>query len=120
MIAAPHIAFRSCTHCQTYVYDETTGLPFEHPPHSGRPVPRPTSAPPPCRIAGIGCPKGTPENPRTLTVQNLEAFQYDRECRAVGQFPDDPLVRRHAAQIRAAEESIAASPGSRLEGQFLN
>jgi hypothetical protein len=107
VLAAPQAAFRNCTHCQTYVYDETTGRPFEHPPHSGRFIPRPAGTLSPCRMAGIGCPKGTPENPRSLTHENQAAYRFDRECRAVGNFPDDPLVRRHAALIRAAEQSVA-------------
>ncbi len=109
MLAAPHVAFRHCTHCQTYVYDETTGRPYEHPPHSGRLIPRPPGALPLCRIVGVGCPKGTPEDPRSLTHENQAAYRFDRECRAVGNFPDDPLVRRHAALIRAAEQSAAQS-----------
>jgi hypothetical protein len=89
-----------------YVYDEISGRPYENPPRSGRLVVRPQRAAPPCRIPGVGCPKGTPETPRGLNTANQAAWQFDRECRAVGHFPDDPLVRRNAALIRQVEEEI--------------
>jgi hypothetical protein len=89
-----------------YVYNEVTGRPAEYPPHSGRLVTRPPGTQPPCRIPGVGCPKGTPENPRGLNVANEAAWRFDRECRATGLFPDDPLVRRNAAIIRQVEEAF--------------
>jgi hypothetical protein len=104
ILAAPHVAFRDCMRCQQYVYDESTGQPFQHPSRSGRLVPRPPGAPPPCRIAGLGCPKGTPENPIGLNAINREAYRHYRECRATGNFPDDPIVRRNAAIIREQED----------------
>jgi hypothetical protein len=103
---APQVAFRNCEHCQMYVYDESTGRAYENPPRSGRLVVRPPGTAPPCRIPGVGCPKGTPENPRGLNEANRAAWRFDRECRAVGHFPDDPLVRRNAALIRQVEEEL--------------
>lgn len=107
ILSHPQVAFRDCTLCQKYVYDEATGRAVQHPPHSGRPVPRPPNAPPPCRIAGLGCPKGTPEDPLILSEINRAAWQHYRECRATGNFPDDPIVRRNAAIIRAVEDQSA-------------
>ncbi len=89
-----------------YVYNEVTGRHAEHPPHSGRPILRPPGTFPPCRIPGVGCPKGTPENPRGLSTANQAAWRFDRECRAAGVFPDDPIVRRNAAIIRQVEEEF--------------
>jgi hypothetical protein len=89
-----------------YVYDESTGRAYENPPRSGRLVVRPQGTAPPCRIPGVSCPKGTPEDPRGLTEANRAAWRFDRECRAVGHFPDDPLVRRNAALIRQVEEEF--------------
>ena len=106
MLTAPQVAFRNCEHCQMYVYDEATGRPYENPPRSGGLVVRPPGTFPPCRIAGVGCPKGTPENPLGLSAANQTAWRHDRECRATGQFPDDPLVRRNAAIIREVEEAF--------------
>lgn len=62
----------------------------------------------PCRN-DKGCPKGTPENPRTLNDQNRRCYEHYKECRAVGQFPDDPVVKQNAAVIRDVEDSIERS-----------
>ena len=73
----------------------------------GKPVPRPRGAPLPCST----CPKippGTdphPDNAVELGERELAAWEHYRECRAVGAFPDDPLVRRNAAIIRQVEDS---------------
>ncbi len=89
-----------------YVYDETTGRPIQNPPRSGRLVVRPPAARPPCRLPGVGCPKGTPENSRELSPTNAAAWRFDHECHAIGEFPDDPLVRRNAAIIRQVESAV--------------
>ena len=57
----------------------------------------------PCRNPKKGCPKGTPDNPRTLSSDNELCYEHFKECRAVNQFPDDPIVRRNAAIISEAE-----------------
>jgi hypothetical protein len=106
LLTAPTVASRNCEHCQMYVYDETTGRPYENPSRSGKLVVRPKGTHPPCRIAGVGCPKGTPENPRALSRANRAAWRHYRECRATGHFPDDPLVRRNAAIIRDVEDAF--------------
>ena len=72
----------------------------------GQPLPRVKGQLPPCRVAGWGCAKGTPENSRSLTEQNVQAVQHYRECRAVGCFPDDDIVRQTAALIRETEEQF--------------
>jgi hypothetical protein len=41
-----------------------------------------------------------------LTPRNARAYRHYAECRAVGSFPDDPLVRRHAGVVRAAEDAV--------------
>jgi hypothetical protein len=59
-----------------------------------------------CRIPGIKCHKGTPETSKALTARNLRAWRHYRECRAVGAFPDDPIVRRNAEIILAVQEGF--------------
>lgn len=49
-----------------------------------------------------GCPKGTPENQKTLSPKNRLAWNHFRGCAATGTFPDDPIVRRNARIIREA------------------
>jgi hypothetical protein len=39
-----------------------------------------------------------------LSPRNESALQHYRECRAVGCFPDDPIVRANAAIVRAWED----------------
>jgi hypothetical protein len=102
MRTAPQFAWRDCTLCQAYVYDDETGNRVEQPRGSGQWLERPAGALPRCRLPGVGCPKGTPESPRTLSAANLQAWQFHCECLAVQQFPPDPLVRRNARIITAA------------------
>jgi hypothetical protein len=42
-----------------------------------------------------------------LSDRNWLAWQHYRECRAIGRFPDDPIVRRNAAIIRDVEDEFA-------------
>ena len=79
------------------MYDEKTGRRLEV---GGKPVPRPRGTMAPCRLRANGCPKGTPEASKALTEKNRKAFAHYLECRAVGQFPVDGIVRRNAAIIR--------------------
>lgn len=90
------MATRDCRECQEWIFDEQTGERTKH----KRPNPNLT----PCRVSK--CAKGTPENQLSLTPQNMAAYLHYCECRAVRSFPDDPLVRLHAATIRAVEDSI--------------
>ncbi|WP_417386929.1 hypothetical protein [Gimesia sp.] len=95
MLFHPEVAFRDCDHCQDYLYDETTGkVKMFH----GEPVERLPSVPAPCRCKG--CPKGTPERQKVLSPKNYRTYQHWKECKAVGQFPDDAIVRNHAAIIQ--------------------
>lgn len=91
---------RSCAHCQDNLYDEETGKPVLR---RGQPVNRPSVTPPPCRTSK-GCPKGTPEAPRTLNERNTQAYAHYLECKATGNFPDDPIVKYNAAIIAAIEQ----------------
>lgn len=119
ILAAPQVAFRNCEQCQMYVYDERTGRPWQNPPGSGRLIPRPQGTFPPCRLPGIGCAKGTPEKPTGLDAANQAAWRFDRECRATGNFPDDPLVRRNAALIRQVEEEFERREWSEFRHRIL-
>lgn len=99
----PEVAFRDCGHCQRWIYDEETGVPAKH---GGQLQPRHAAAPPPCRTSK-GCQKGTPEQPRSLNSRNLRAYLFDRQCRAINHWPDDPIVRRNAEIIRTLEQAKA-------------
>jgi len=98
----PTVASRECADCLFHVYNEETGAREED--RKGEPLKRTRATPPPCQT-DKGCPKGTPEQSRSLTPENLRCWMHYRECKAVGQFPEDPVVRRNAAIIREAEEA---------------
>ena len=42
-----------------------------------------------------------------LSAWNWQAYEHYCECKAVGQFPDDAIVRRNAGLIRMVEDSVA-------------
>ena len=97
----PKVATRDCNHCQIYWYDEKTGKPRDR---GGQLIKRPPGTAP-CRTR-TGCPKGTPETAATLTSQNITAWNHYRECKATGNFPDDPIVARNAAILRDIDAEV--------------
>ena len=50
---------------------------------------------------------------------SANVYQHYRECRAVGQFPDDPLVRRNAAEIQDVEERYAKWEAAKAQTDLL-
>jgi hypothetical protein len=106
----PEVAHRSCADCKKYLHDdrgEFFGDIVRRPLKIGLPLLRPPGTPTPCFI----CPKipdDAPERSATyatdMTERNRQVYRHYQECRAVLRFPDDPLVRRHAAIIRGIED----------------
>ncbi len=101
----PQIAARPCDECKQFLYDDRGNLMTRGGP-GGTPVARPKGSKPPCAT----CPKippGTerpgPEQAVELSADLRQAFQFYRECKAVGSFPNDPIVRWLSAQFAAAE-----------------
>lgn len=80
---------------------------------NGQAVPRPPSSKPPCmgainapvEVRERVCAKISPESGIDLSPRNVEAYAHYKECRAVGQFENDPIVRQNAAIIQQLEES---------------
>lgn len=93
------MATRSCGDCITTIYDETTGKPRLMP--DDKPFPRPHGSALPCR----GCAKGPIPFVKGLSLANRRAYLHYLECKAVGQFPDDPIVRRTALIVSQIEEN---------------
>lgn len=111
----PEVAYRECSDCKKYLYEEDGTMTRR----VGLPVRRPPSAPMPCG----GCPKQprdvppalrTPETASEMSDKNREAYAHYLECRAVGSFPDDPIVRANAAAIRAVEDMADRLPLEQL------
>lgn len=76
------------------------------------------------------CPKlpaDTPLSRRTpaegrrqeATPRSLAVMRHYRECRAVGDFPKDGWVRRHAALLHEAESALEAARARRRDEALL-
>ena len=76
------------------------------------------TCPPVCRTEK-GCPKGTPEKQRSLNPENQLCYEHYRECKAVGQFPDDPVVRRNAGLIRDVEDRFERTRQTEFQTQLI-
>lgn len=102
LLRFPKIASRDCRDCLLHVYDETTGKRNEF---RGEPIKRNPRRGPPCTTEAK-CPKGHHSDPIQLSEWNEQAYQHYRTCKAVGDFPDDEIVRRNARIIRTIEDSV--------------
>jgi|HubBroStandDraft_6_1064221.scaffolds.fasta_scaffold14229_3 hypothetical protein len=98
----PEVASRDCRVCQQYLHEESGALCVR--PGTNHLIRRPPGVSTPCRTPK-GCPKGTPDAQLSLTPQNEKVYDHYVQCKAVGRFPDDPLVERHAGIIRQLEDA---------------
>lgn len=91
-----------------YLYPDVPGKPPADKPFlkAGKPVRRPAGKGPPCRYPHTPCPKGTPENPKTLSALNEKVLEHYRQCAATGHFPDDPIVKKNAGLIRQVLDRV--------------
>lgn len=97
-LTKPQFTKRTCEGCKAWWYDDDTGKVSTK---NGKPLKRPEGTVLLCQTVE-GCPVGTPENPKRLSAKNRRAWNHYQECKAVGQFPDDPIVRRNAMVIEKA------------------
>lgn len=100
-IANPRLAKRDCSDCKKWWYNETTGLVILN----NRGEPQERFGPTLCETPN-GCAKGTPEKPRSLNTSNGWAWSHFKDCDAIGQFPNDPIVARNARVIRHVLKTI--------------
>jgi hypothetical protein len=108
LLLYPKLAERACSDCRRFLYrDGGRGEWGDvYTLRTGQPAPRPAKHPPPCS----DCPKIAPgdaphpDNGQELSDKNLRAYLYHLRCRAVGRFPEDPIVERNAALIASALE----------------
>ena len=108
-IENPRLARRDCGDCKKYWYAES-GLVILNSDKSKMLRDGPTA----CETKA-GCPKGTPENQRTLMRCNLWARLHFDGCVATGNFPDDAIVTKNARIIRSVLESHRARTELRQE-----
>lgn len=100
---------RPCDECVRFLHFDEPGKFGDAVTRGGKKVRRLPTVPPPCYY----CPKQPDDVPEAdrcpataveLSDRNWRAWLFHRECQAVGRFPADPIVRRNAALIAAAEK----------------
>ena len=109
----PRVANRSCDDCRKWWYDEETGKVARV---GDKPLKRPINVLTVCQT-NEGCPKGTPENQKALSDKNRLAWKAHREWKAVGEFPDDHIVRRNAFII---EKAIKDAEKTNQKARMMN
>lgn len=117
LYAHPEVATRDCEHCQRFVYGDDGRVSLDA---IGQPRPRAPGNLPPCRVVHAGCPKGTPERPRSLTERNQRFYRAYRRARLTGRWPDDDWFLVLATDCAEIEEQIKradAIRGAELTGQ---
>lgn len=101
----PKVAAIDCETCKKFHYDEKWDpvmIPADPSGRTKKHMPRGPRDPLACSI----CPKiplgavPVPKNAVELSPKNYRAWRHYLECRAVGKFPDDPIVRRNASILR--------------------
>ena len=119
----PEITSRSCEDCKTYLYNDTRermGLPVIR---AGRQELR-GNAPTPCRWcpklpADVPSSEACPEKAVELSQRNYKCLAHYLECRAVGRFPDDAIVRRNAMVIRSVMDDIEHEKAERRQAERM-
>ncbi len=100
ILAHPAHAAIDCKQCQLFLHDKD----FKPIIRGGQKIKRYKGSHAPCFYGADKCPKGNPLAGSDLTEKNTRAYLHYLECKAVGDFPDDAIVRRNAAAIRVAED----------------
>lgn len=109
LLLHPEVASRDCGDCQKWLYDDKPTRMGEQLMRGGKPVPRIPGQRPRCEW----CPKvprgaePVPASAVELSEKNRAAYCHYLECRATGQFPSDPIVRRNAMVFRQIEDVAA-------------
>jgi hypothetical protein len=67
-----------------------------------------------CPKIPASAPAKSREHAVELSDKNYQAWQHYLECRAVGVFPDDPIVRRNAKVLREVYDEADKLPLTRL------
>jgi hypothetical protein len=109
-LSDPKLYYRPCEKCIDFEYDKSgdpvIGRDGKHQvrlKHMGK------SFLAPCQDPERGCPKGTPESQNVLSEPNELCVEFINQCSAVGQWPDDDVVRRNAAVIREVKDLVKRS-----------
>ena len=110
----PAIGDRDCGQCVLYQFNEMDGKMVRD--KHGQPLSRDSQPEhmqgPPCDWPGQTCPKGHYTEPKGFDELAKRAYVFHLECKAVGSWPDDPIVRRNA---RIIEQAIAEATDGKLD-----
>lgn len=104
----PHLSRNTCEHCLKWWFDPVSGETYTQ---DKNPLERMPEEELLCRT--VGCPLGSPEKRRAFTEKNQRAFEFDLHCRAIGQWPDDPIVKRNAYLIGLAAKRVSEERNGR-------
>lgn len=85
---------------------------------AGNPIPRARLAPAPCR-SHVGCPKGTPEQPKSLTPQNLAFLREYRIAKLTGAWPDDRWFVEAASRVSEVEATLDRADQERMMANLI-
>jgi hypothetical protein len=102
-----HPEVPSCDQCEQFIHDPGRGWQPLKKRGSSEPEPRPAGTATPCGL----CPKIPKPCPATgrkseLSERNWQTYLHYLQCKAVGEFPPDALVRRNAGWIRMIEDQV--------------
>lgn len=110
-----YVAHRDCQDCIRNFYEEDGPNKGQlRIGKDGNPEPRPKGTKPPCRRTGCSCPKGSPENPITLSERNWQAWAFYKRCKLTGRWPDDPIVLEFGVLLEDVLERVREVRQSRL------
>jgi hypothetical protein len=121
---------RTCAACQEHVYRDDDETPAEHRGEKmlirGKPVPRGGSLPPcwKCPKVPLAVRKERQRSGKEVTPadaadpgpEHYAIVEHFLRCDAVGQFPDDEIVKRHAGIIRPYKDAADRRPLETLIG----
>lgn len=117
LLAHPEVATRDCGHCQQFVYADSGRVERDA---EGKPLARAPGNLPPCRVQYAGCPKGTPEQQRSMSPRNERFYRAYRRAKLTGRWPDDEWFLALATDCAEIEEQVRradAIRGAELTGQ---
>lgn len=125
LLAHPNLV--SCECCAAYAFKKAGGEVMRVP-GTGEPMERGTGQPTPCS----SCPKVPTwakaagkdwRELRTLAAEltpaNRLAYEHYVQCKAVGRFPDDPIVEWVAGVVRRCEDEDERRRGDRTHRAFV-
>lgn len=127
LLLLEHSELPTCSDCRKWLHDPDNG--WKRSSRGDKDNERRSDNPPPC----FRCPKvplqrrkqpinkvplPTWRDAHELSAMNQIAYHHYLECKAVGQFPDDAIVRRNAGLIRQAEEIAERSRQRRMSNSL--